>query len=51
MHGMELLEWACGVYWHAAQLGTPHVMDASERQAVVDAVVARGYGVTREAGA
>jgi L-fuculose-phosphate aldolase len=49
MHAMELLEWACGVYWHAAQVGTPHVMDAAERQAVVDAVVARGYGATREA--
>jgi L-fuculose-phosphate aldolase len=43
----ELLEWACGVYWHAAQLGTPRALDAAERDAVVAAAVARGYGATR----
>jgi L-fuculose-phosphate aldolase len=43
----ELLEWACGVYWHAAALGTPHVLDAAEREAVVSAAVARGYGTPR----
>ncbi len=48
-HAMELLEWACGVYWHAAQLGTPHVLDEAERAAVVTAVVQRGYGTTKEA--
>jgi L-fuculose-phosphate aldolase len=50
MYAMELLEWACGVYWHAAQIGTPHVLGEPERQDVIDAVVARGYGATREAG-
>jgi L-fuculose-phosphate aldolase len=43
----ELLEWACAVYWHAAQLGTPRALDAAERDAVVAAAVARGYGATR----
>lgn len=42
----ELLEWACTLYWRAAQLGTPRVLDADERDAVVAAVVARGYGRT-----
>ena len=44
-----LLEWACEVYWRAAALGEPRTLDAGERQAVIDAVVARGYGSTREA--
>ena len=33
-----LLEWACTVYWRAAAIGTPRVLDAAEqRQAVVAA--------------
>jgi len=51
MHAMELLEWVCGVYWHASQLGTPHVLDDAEREAVISAVVKRGYGTTKEASA
>lgn len=42
-----LLEWACGVYWHAAALGTPRVLDSAQQQAVVRAVLARGYGHTQ----
>ena len=42
-----LLEWACTVYWRAAAIGTPHTLDEDARQAVIDAVVARGYGTTR----
>ena len=45
-----LLEWACTVYRHASALGTPHILDDSERQAVIDAAIARGYGSTRKAG-
>ena len=45
-----LLEWACTVYRHACALGTPHVLDDAERQAVIDAAVARGYGSTRKVG-
>jgi L-fuculose-phosphate aldolase len=44
-----LLEWGCELYWRAAALGTPRVLDAGEQQAVVDAAVARGYGTTRSA--
>lgn len=45
-----LLEWACGVYWHANALGTPRVLDSEEQQAVVTAVVERGYGQVRRCG-
>jgi L-fuculose-phosphate aldolase len=53
VHGQELdaavemslmLEWACGVYWRAAAIGTPRTLDDSQRTAVVEAVVNRGYG-------
>jgi L-fuculose-phosphate aldolase len=43
-----LLEWACGVYWHARAIGGPRVLDADQAWAVVDAAVKRGYGSTRE---
>jgi L-fuculose-phosphate aldolase len=43
-----LLEWACGVYWHAKAIGGPRTMDATQSQAVVDAAVERGYGTTQE---
>lgn len=42
-----LLEWACGVYRNAATLGEPHVLDEGERQAVVEAALARNYGTTQ----
>ncbi len=42
-----LLEWACGVYWHAAAIGTPRTLDSGQGQAVVDAVAHRGYGAPR----
>jgi L-fuculose-phosphate aldolase len=45
-----LLEWACGVYWHAAAIGTPRELDQNQRQAVVEAAIARGYGSTRRIG-
>jgi L-fuculose-phosphate aldolase len=45
----ELLEWACEVYWRAASIGTPRTLGASELEAVVAAVVARGYGTTKAA--
>ena len=43
-----LLEWACGVYWHACQIGEPRVLDAAERAAVAEAALARGYGSTKQ---
>jgi L-fuculose-phosphate aldolase len=42
-----LLEWACDVYWRAAQVGTPRAMSADEQQAVVAAAIERSYGTTQ----
>ncbi len=44
-----LLEWACTVYWRAAALGEPRVLDDAQRQAAVAAAVERRYGDTRPA--
>jgi L-fuculose-phosphate aldolase len=44
----QLVEWACGVYWHAAAIGRPRALDEDQQAAVVEAVVSRGYGQTRE---
>ena len=44
-----LLEWACEVYWRAAALGEPRALGEEERQAVVEAAMARQYGTTRRA--
>jgi L-fuculose-phosphate aldolase len=43
----RLLEWACDVYWHASLLGTPRTLDQEQREAVVAAAIARGYGTTK----
>jgi len=40
----EVLEWACAVYWRAAQLGTPRVMDDAARDDFTSALTQRGYG-------
>src|SRR5918999_3812306 len=45
-----LLEWACSVYWHAAAIGEPRLLDSEQREAVVAAAVERGYGTTKRAG-
>jgi L-fuculose-phosphate aldolase len=44
-----LLEWACTVYWRAAQLGDVRTLDEDERAAVIAAAVERGYGETQPA--
>ena len=44
-----LLEWACTVYWRASMLGEPRSLDQDQREAVIAAVVDRGYGDTRPA--
>lgn len=44
-----LLEWACTVYWRAAQLGEPRELDRSQVEAVFKAAVDRGYGSTKRA--
>ena len=45
-----LLEWAATVYLNAVRAGQPRVLDQAERTAVIEAVVARGYGSTKPAG-
>jgi L-fuculose-phosphate aldolase len=45
-----LLEWACDVYWRAAAMGAPRVLDEDDRAAVVAAAVTRGYGTTKPIG-
>jgi L-fuculose-phosphate aldolase len=47
MSQAALLEWACTLYWRAAAIGTPRALDADERNAVVTAVIERGYGTTK----
>lgn len=43
-----LLEWLCGVYWHAAAIAAPRTLSDEQCQAfVVEAVLERGYGSTR----
>lgn len=42
-----LLEWACGVYQHAAAVGTPRVLDEQQQLAVIEAAIARNYGTTQ----
>lgn len=42
-----LLEWACTVYWRARAIGEPRALGEDEREAVVAAVVERGYGAPK----
>jgi L-fuculose-phosphate aldolase len=44
-----LLEWACDVYWRAAAIGTPRTLGEDELNAVLAAVLERGYGEVRSA--
>jgi L-fuculose-phosphate aldolase len=39
-----LLEWACDLYCRALAVGTPRVLGDAEQQAVIAAVLERGYG-------
>jgi L-fuculose-phosphate aldolase len=45
-----LLEWACGLYWRAAQLGEPRTLDSSAQQAVLEQAARLQYGRPRTAG-
>ena len=42
-----LLEWACGVYWRAAAVGEPRLLDAAAMGAVASTIAERGYGRLR----
>lgn len=50
MDATRLTEWAAELYWRAAQLGRPRVLDDDQVRAFAEAVAVRGYGVVREAG-
>jgi L-fuculose-phosphate aldolase len=39
-----LLEWACDLYCRALAVGTPRILGDAEQQAVIAAVLERGYG-------
>lgn len=47
----QLLEWASALYLRASAIGTPRVLSDEQRQAVVEAAIARGYGKTKRLGA
>ena len=49
VRAMEVLEWAAGIYWHAAQLGTPRELGPEALDAVAHLVDTSGYGTTRPA--
>lgn len=40
----RLLEWLCDLHARAAALGEPRVLSAAQLEAVLEAVIARGYG-------
>jgi L-fuculose-phosphate aldolase len=43
----ELLEWLATLYWRAAAIGSPRILDEGALAAVADAVAARHYGTTK----
>jgi L-fuculose-phosphate aldolase len=45
--GALLLEWACSLYWHAAQIGEPSVLTDEQLADVARQVQELGYGVAR----
>ncbi|TAM11585.1 MAG: class II aldolase/adducin family protein [Nevskiaceae bacterium] len=47
---MQVLEFACTVYWRAAQLGTPRTLNAEQWREVEAHVRALGYGTTHPRG-
>jgi L-fuculose-phosphate aldolase len=42
-----LLEWGCELYWRAAMLGHPRVLDEAQCEAVLNAKRERGYGTVK----
>ena len=41
---MELLEWACEIYWRASVLGTPRILDERRLDQVREQLSVRRYG-------
>ena len=50
LRAMELLEWACTVYWRARAVGEPRVLTEQQRQDVIEYALRTRYGTTREDG-
>ena len=42
-----LLEWACGLYWHAAAIGEPRTLDAEQQAEYLKAAAKRSYRALR----
>jgi L-fuculose-phosphate aldolase len=47
IEGALLLEWACGLYWHAVQIGEPSVLSDEQLADVARQVQELGYGAAR----
>jgi L-fuculose-phosphate aldolase len=47
LDGALLLEWACSLYWHAAQIGEPAVLSEAQLGDVARQVQELGYKVAR----
>ena len=47
LDGALLLEWACSLYWHAAQIGEPSVLSEEQLADVARQVQEFGYGAAR----
>lgn len=43
-----LLEWACGLYWRAAAIGTPRPLGEQQLVAVAETITQRGYGAVSD---
>jgi L-fuculose-phosphate aldolase len=44
MEAAFLLEWACSLYWHASQMGTPSILTEEQLGDVATQVQRLGYG-------
>lgn len=42
-----LLEWACGLYWHAAAIGEPRTLDAEQQAEYLKGAAKRSYRALR----
>jgi L-fuculose-phosphate aldolase len=49
VEGALLLEWACNLYWHAAQIGEPSVLSEEQLADVAAQVQRLSYGVASSA--
>lgn len=45
-----LLEWACELYWRAAAVGAPRILDAGQQRAVFEQAASLRYGAPHPSG-